>query len=469
VEKKMTMNRRDFLLKSAYASGLVLASQTLPPWMGTAFAQSIPAGVDDHFLLVLRVNGAWDVTMAMDARIPTEIKKSGIDDDDFFFLYKDEEIIKAGEALLAPPAASLVKHIDDIAIINGIMMMSQNTVHEQNRAYMVSGSTKDDDGAFPFQLAMALGDAPLGVAHQYEYEQIQTGGYPSMTRIDELLTPKSITQSMTDSIMRARAKQIAKVNGKARAKALFNTQITAVESNAKLKRMNELAAEFSKQAPEGNMRIGAVANIMAAFAAGTVRYAVYDFQADGTLDTHSEHASKHPIGLKEAMDNVAGVIELMKSLPYTKADGRTNGTMFDHTTVMVMSEFARTPWKENGNGTGHNPLCNSAMLFGKNIQGGRVHGSSRVWTRKQTAEGRSRLQASLYDFNEGKTVSDKVLAQAVKGTIKVGSCTVGSSDVCVDYIYPESVWKTVAQGFGLAQGTKAVESALTIPGLIKKS
>ncbi|MES2965278.1 MAG: DUF1501 domain-containing protein [Bdellovibrionota bacterium] len=467
----MTMNRRDFLMKSAYASGLVLASQTLPGWMGTAFAQnqSATAAAEDHFLLVLRVNGAWDVTMAMDARLPSDLQKAGADQDDFFYLYKDEEIVKAGEGLFAPPAAALVKHVDDIAIINGIMMMSQNNVHEQNRAYMVSGSTNADDGAFPFQLAMTLGDAPLGVAHQYEYEQIQTGGYPSMTRINELMTSKSVSQSQTDAIMRARVKQIAKINGRARARALVNSQVTAVDSNVKLKRMNELSVEFASKAPNGNDRLKAVSSVLAAFAAGTVRYAVYDFQADSKLDTHFDHAAKHPTGLKEAFDNVAAVIELMKSLPYTKADGQVDGTMFDHTTVVVMSEFARTPWKENGSGTGHNPLCNSALLFGKNIQGGRVHGSSRIWTRKQTAESRSRLQASLYDFNEGQPVSDAVLAAAVKGTIKVGACAVGSSDDCVDYIYPESIWKTVAQGFGLAQGTKAVESALTIPGLIKKS
>ncbi|MEK7357268.1 MAG: DUF1501 domain-containing protein [Bdellovibrionota bacterium] len=461
------MNRRDFLVKSAYASGLVVASQTLPPWLGSALGAEIVPGAADHFLLVLRVNGAWDVTLGMDANIPSELKKKGVDEEDYFFLYNDEDVIKAGSALLAPPAASLVKHIDDIAIVNGIMMMSNNTSHESNRAYMVSGSVKDD-GAFPFQLAMGLGDAPLGVAHLYEYEQIQTGGYPSMIRIDELLKSGPVTQSETDMIMRARVKQAAKVNGRARAKALFNTQITAVESNKKIARMNALAPEFAAKAPVQNDRTKAVAGVLAAFAAGTVRYAVYDFQSDGSLDTHSNHAIQQPKSLKEAFDNVSAVIEMMKALPYTKEDGTEDGTMFDHTTVVVMSEFARTPYKEGSDGTGHNPLCNSALLFGKNIQGGRVHGASRVWTRKQTVEKRSRLQANLYDFNEGKVVSDAVLAAAVKGTIKVGACVVGSGDPCVDYIYPESIWKTIAQGFGLAQGTKAVESALTIPGLLKK-
>lgn len=468
----MTMNRRDFLLKSAYASGLVLASQTLPGWMGSALAQTSTTTMNqslanDHFLLILRVNGAWDVTFGMDARIPTEIKKTGIDDDDFFFLYKDEEIIQAGPALLAPPAASLAKHIDDIAIINGIMMMSQNTVHEQNRAYMTSGSTKDSDAAFPFQLATSLGDGPLGVAHQYEYEQISTGGYPSMIRINELLSSKAMDQSQTDSIMRARVRHAAKINGTAKAKALFASQVTAVQSNARIKKMNELAATYAALAPADNKRLEAVSSVLAGFAAGTIRYAVYDFQADNTLDSHFDHANRHPKGLKEAMDNVASVIELLKAIPFTRADGTQDGTMFDHVTVAVTSEFARTPWKEAGSGTGHNPFCNSAMLFGKNIQGGQVIGSSRVWSRTETAENRSRLQANLFDFNTGKTVSDQVLAAAVKGTIKVGACVVGSGDTCVDYIYPESIWKTVAQGFGVAQGTKPVESAFTIPGLLR--
>lgn len=465
----MTMTRRDFLLKTASTSGLVLAGQVLPGWLGRAMAQTSTAGGEDHFLLILRVNGAWDVTMAMDARVQTEMKNKGFDDDDFFYLYRDEEILKAGPALLAPPAHPLAKHIDDIAIVNGIMMMSQNTVHEQNRAYMTSGSTKNDDGAFPFQLASALGDGPLGVAHHYEYETIQTGGYPSMIRINELLSSKQVDQSQTDAIMRARAKHVAKISGKARARALLSSQLTAVQSNMRIKKMNELATTFQAQAPVVNDKLKTVATMLAGFAAGTIRYAVYDFQADGSLDTHSDHAKRHPVGLTEAMTNVASTIELLKSTPYTKADGTVSGTMFDHVTVVVTSEFARTPWKEAGTGTGHNPLCNSALLFGKNIQGGQVIGESRVWSRKQTAENRSRLQANLFDFNTGKAVTDQVLAAAVKGSVKVGACTVGSGDACVDFIYPESIWKTVAQGFGLAQGTKPVESALTIPGLLKKS
>jgi uncharacterized protein (DUF1501 family) len=49
--------------------------------------------------------------------------------------------------------------------------------------------------------------------------------------------------------------------------------------------------------------------------------------------------------------------------------GLTGGSMLDETTVVVCSEFARTPLLNGDNGKDHHPW-NSMLLVGKNVRGG---------------------------------------------------------------------------------------------------
>ncbi len=458
--KLSALSRREALSLFAKTSGLVLGSQYLP-FSLTAKADT---GTDPHFFLLLKVNGGWDVTLGMDSKLPADMTAQGIDELDFYRVYTEDQMTKvADNAYFGPGAASLAPYFSDICVVNGVLMLPRNPNHEINRAYMAIGNANANDPYFPFQLAMTAGDAPMGVSHRLEYvDQLRTGAHTSRIAARELTQVQSA--GLQDLYVQALADKIRQEAAQSGLNATIDAQKLALEAQTALMSVAEKFNYFRETYFDGTDEADGIAATIAGFNAGVVRYGVIDIQSDYELDTHSGHSTQHPKVLGRALQRVAGTIKCLKETAYSPTGVETGTSLFDHTTVMVVSDFARTPYRQDGDGTDHNPRNNSCLLFGKRIQGGQVIGSSRMISRQNTAEGRSRLQANLYDFKNKTPISEELFRRVLSGEIRAGVCT---ADQCLDFIMPGTLMKTMARAFGVEDKTHWVSQSRVLEKVLK--
>ncbi len=107
--------------------------------------------------------------------------------------------------------------------------------------------------------------------------------------------------------------------------------------------------------------------------------------------------------------------------------------------MIVVSEFSRTSAEVGTDGTDHNQFNNSALIFGKNIKGGQVVGESQIYNTQENTLGSSLLHASPFDY--------KIMRPLTPTEIRsLGVNAIGK--MRVDYIYPETIWRTVAKAMG---------------------
>ncbi|MCA2981197.1 MAG: DUF1501 domain-containing protein, partial [Myxococcaceae bacterium] len=113
----------------------------------------------------------------------------------------------------------------------------------------------------------------------------------------------------------------------------------------------------------------------AAIARQALKYGVSRFvtiQLQSGLDTHTARwATEQPRLLKEGFDALTLLLEDLHTLP----DARRGGKLIDHTTVVVFSEFSRTPYLNPNGGRDHS-LTNACLLFGAGVPKNRVVGAS---------------------------------------------------------------------------------------------
>ena len=93
----------------------------------------------------------------------------------------------------------------------------------------------------------------------------------------------------------------------------------------------------------------------------------------GGLDTHDEGwATDHPEKLKFGFDLLSLLIDDLEKTPHPKVPSKK---LIDLTTIVVFSEFGRTPTLNNRDGRDHS-LNNSCLLVGARIPHNRVIGGS---------------------------------------------------------------------------------------------
>lgn len=114
---------------------------------------------------------------------------------------------------------------------------------------------------------------------------------------------------------------------------------------------------------------------VAAIARQALKYHVSRFvsiRLQRDLDTHtSRWATDQPRLLVEGFNALTTLLEDL----HTIDDTRRGGKLIDHTTVVVFSEFSRTPYLNPAGGRDHS-LTNACMLFGAGVPKNRVVGAS---------------------------------------------------------------------------------------------
>jgi uncharacterized protein (DUF1501 family) len=92
----------------------------------------------------------------------------------------------------------------------------------------------------------------------------------------------------------------------------------------------------------------------------------------GGFDTHANNYKTHAQLLQETMDLVAAVVRKLDEIPHPSLRG---AKLSEHTHVLVVSEFCRTPQINMAGGRDHYPN-NSALVISPRFKGGLVYGKS---------------------------------------------------------------------------------------------
>lgn len=380
------MNRRD-VLQLLSSAGLA----TIAPLGSSARAQT--AG--RRYFVVVNAGGGWDPTSLCDPKGDAE-RADGRGPVNHFFA-SDIRRVGQGDIRYAPfPAPELatstlrddnpISGYDDffqavgpeLLIINGIDTETNN--HETGSRTVWSGSDQQTQPALAALIAQAHApSSPLAF--------ISNGGYDYT---DGLIAPTRV--SGTGIFRELSYPNRSNTNDDA---DLSNEQsfflpdsIDAVIADARARRMQNLIARsalpqrraaanalFTVQGGGGNLNqlVEYLPSSVSAGLRGQAEIAVAAFQADvavcanltsGGFDTHGNHDRDATYRMAVLID---GVHHLWRSIG--------DAGLADRTTVLVGSDFGRTPFYNDGNGKDH-WNATSLMAFGAGVVGGRVVGGT---------------------------------------------------------------------------------------------
>ncbi len=165
------------------------------------------------------------------------------------------------------------------------------------------------------------------------------------------------------------------------------------------------------------------------------------------LDTHTGHEAKHLSEQTKFWEMINVFCETLQNSQW-KSSGQS---LLDLTTIMVISEFSRTPALNRAGGKDHNPLTNSVLLLGAGFKPGLTIGKSRVTKR---LSGSSQHAALKFDFESGNSIEKGVDVSMQKSTV----------------ITPAHVAKTLCEIFSVPSGylDSDFEMSRTAPQVLSK-
>ncbi len=406
-------SRREFLQQSlTYAAATSFLSDL------KLFAEPFRSTpLSGHFFVVVKTLGGMDVTLGLDPYTLPE----GADAQDLFLEYRPEEITKVDNIALAPAAKPLIPHASDCLIVNGVMMR-RDAGHDVINQYMMTGRGDGKAANLPVELAMAMESTPFGVITNGQL--YLAGKATNLSATQDILQQSS--QLLLIDWIEERLKLLAEKEGTPYEEA----EKEMVKGKDAAQKIQALLEVFQKDYG----KLNATHAIAASLASGGSRFVQYDLPLQVQLDTHSNFEKVHLQEQTLIWTQVADLFALFKKVPYKE------GSLFDATTFMVISEFSRTPYLNPAKGKDHNPYTNSVLFAGKGIQKGKVVGKSRLITRKQTKTQAEHI-AWPYNYKEQK------LADSPEGA---------------SFIYPENIIKAVGQIFGNPKGFHPVADSVPI-------
>ena len=425
------IDRRQFL-KAAVNAGLVCTVSSMIPSSG--FAQDAET---NQLLLILRFNGAWDTLMMADARTKDYLNQAQFSSAEFLAFDERAAVKQYKGAQLGVCMEPLANYLDDLCIINGVMMNLESSGHETNREYMSSGNVTTGTTFFPFALTQAMQRTNYRIGYHMEYEPLRDGNYSEKVSTKNLNSFSESSEDPYETVLEDDTPA-----------ASFQKKILSQKRKEKdtIGILNKLVGKVNDVASSTNIGMSQTSLALAGLGSGFLKMAQVDITADGSLDTHSNHKVRHIKNLNEGFEHVAKLIKFMKETPY-KLDP-ANKSLFDVTTIVMTSEFARTASPDGTDGTGHNQYNNSCILLGGNVKGGQIIGESQIYKQTEIIAG-SGISGSLFQAKPFNFKTQKSMTKAEMSSTTVGSIATCSPNSCFDYIYPETIWRTVAQQFGV--------------------
>lgn len=470
------MTRRKVLTDAAKIAGVLTLTRHFP-------AISLERNTKPHFFVLVRANGGAHPPLGLDPIILSEITRREIDPISldtgetsvgdprhFYPAYTENEYVRAGDLILGKAAKPLLPWVQDIAFLNGVMLLPQSPFHDVCRRYGSTGLPGGTAPLIPFQLEReTLSGSQFGTffngALDNDLKSMLLG-----TPLSSLgVTLQSRTKRADPAVVRARQR----LRNGGGLSAAFRGVIDLEEKGPKAIQLNEEyrkaldvdALAFSSE--EDAIRLLAVA-----FNSGLARFASLDLEdSTGVLDSHNQHREGHVLALESKFSYFAALLKAFKNIRFEGGDREES--LFENTTFLFMSDFARSSWRQGPDGTDHNPQNSSVLLAGKNIAGGKKIGASTVISPDALInEDRSRLQALPFNYSLGRSLSFEEMMTNFKGllfnssnqVIMANSCRSGED--CIGFLTPMHVMTTVARAFGL-DGTRFLPKVQIIPGVVK--
>ena len=362
-----TLDRRGFL-RSVGALGLTLSAR---PFL-TGRPARAAEGFQGPYFIYVHAGGGWDPTLLCDPK--GRVSESDVDPVNRYFV---DEIAEVGPFRVAPVdghVAFFERVRDRLLVFNGLD--AQTNSHETGARYAASGMM---DAGAPALAALVAARAEPRPSLAY----LSHGGYdlttglvgstrlPDTSSILEVAYPDRLVVS--DPSRRVFPEEIQARIAQARNDRL--ARLAAAEPLPRVKRSMELLAEsrtgdndlrrlaeiLPDNANEGGGLVQQARITMSCFKAGV---AVAASMQQGGFDTHGNHDASHTPRMQSF---VAGLMAIL--------DEAERHDLADRVVIVVGSDFARTPWYNDGNGKDHWSVS-SMMMMGPGIRGGRVIGAT---------------------------------------------------------------------------------------------
>jgi hypothetical protein len=394
----MSHTRRFFLKSLGLGAGTWLLSSLKMPKL-----KADPSKTPERNFIFCYFGGGWDILLSLDPRDPGEFSESKIRDtriqlgwDRLQAPFRPEIIQPSGSKIdFGPVMGPFAKHFDKSCIVRG--MTSGTVAHEVGRRFFITGQEPRGliatGSSVPTRIVAQQGartPIPNLVAGVESYNR----GNPAfatglrVSNLGDLLSTLRDGQDAPD-------KQLRLVLDEYRKEAAFcdpdahNEQgllslISTVQEKSRDLVAGDLVSYFDFFAgrPEMqairnryNIRTNGSGAAQAAMAFQAIRHDVAQcvtIQLTGGLDTHgSEWATSQPALLHEGFRALSVLVDDLAATPHAKYDG----SLLDHTTIVVFSEFGRTPLLNNNSGRDHT-ITTSTLLIGAGVPHNKVIGAS---------------------------------------------------------------------------------------------
>src|SRR5262245_32654683 len=366
------MTRRT-LLQLGVLSAATLASPW--PFKRLAMAASNPP----HFLVVMIADGGWDVTQVLDVHDPLD-GTDGVDVDvptAVSGLPPSQIAVASGLTYMSNPTTRptvdlyMSKWAQRTAIVNGFG--TRSTSHTQSMQLTLTGYLDPTRADFAVMAAHHNGlDLPLphlllsgesfggnfaGLSGRLGGQMRQAFAYDSV--LDGQLAVSGVGEAYIQQAL-----EYDRLLAEAKSEAVTGKLAEYADANGRADRLARLASSLNINSNNGTALGTSLAQ---AFRSGMTTSITLG--AGGGFDTHSDNTQQN--GRYESVFSLLdGVVSQLAVEP-----GVAAASMLDETTLVLCSEFARTPLLNGDNGKDHHPW-NSMLLVGKNVRGGSTVGVS---------------------------------------------------------------------------------------------
>lgn len=413
------MNRRVFLKNSS-----LLSLGTLLPQLSWSNESLLP-----HYVVMVEIEGGWDTTLSMDPWVKTERPEES----EIFIEYRADELLPFQDGFVGPALKPLQDYFSQMTILNGVFLNSTDLGHPLLR-YSLTGHGQGELATFPVEMNYQTKIENLGTLFnnslylanrdvmQMQLSSLSSGNLGSSFPLE--LSVKS--QSPIEQVKAQLQKMKSKINE-------FNQAVKNINGSQPARPSQAVALAFKlgltqtasigvDQLPGSNGQTGFI-----------------------DLDTHSQHENQHLNALTEGFSRVKILLDDLKSQEVPNSNGLS---VLDRTTVVIVSDFTRTPALNTSNGKDHNPQTNSMIVMGPGLAQGKIIGSSRLISRKDSPISVPVLVANPLDKNTQQPVRRR-------------------EDVFM--LRPEHVFKTIyhSLGINIARSNSSFKNISLLKDLIK--
>lgn len=343
------ISRRNFL---RYALGF--SSLSLLPRL--SFSQS---PVDDsQFVILVSFGGGWDISLGPDAWSQA-VRPS---ESEYFLEYRQDELVPFGDSFVGPGMTPMMKYFKNLTVFNGVFLSKTDLGHPLLR-YSQTGQGQGELATFSAQFSETKGKIGLGV--------LSTGS--------DFVAGKNIPLLDLNDLQRSDLTEAKAFSLKSKSQTdIWESQRQIRTMLPQIQSFNQTLAPL-RSANSGAATIGQV--LGQAFKEGLSFGATVDVEDLATdssnpnidFDTHSNHERMHLSSMKMGFEGLAKLMDDLNSVQLKNGE-----TVLSKTTIVVVSDFARTPAMNASRGKDHNPQTNSMLVWNQKWKGSQIVGASRL-------------------------------------------------------------------------------------------